>query len=259
VVGIGRVFLNRSHSGTQRLCSAAKEPGAGSRVIGHPWPARDWFILDSLADAEGREDLAKQVVVAVFAGYLAEVMLGDAQLLGGEFAGARLREDVGGGVDARVGVLECSDVAGARGERAGVAVPRGAGVRLQRIHEQFEAGARVCGQADAEAAVPHVYARRFAVEVDLVADDDARGGSRRTIEQEFVFVGVFAIGHQDGDIGPFELDTRATHAFALDGVTRFAQAGGVDQRDGDSIELDSLAQHVACGAGDFGDDRALAL
>src|SRR3546814_10170607 len=51
--------------------------------------------------------------------------------------------------------------------------------------------------------------------------------------------------------------SRASHAFAFDGVAALAQSRGIDQRHRQAAQIQILAQHVASGAGDIGDDRNL--
>ena len=55
----------------------------------------------------------------------------------------------------------------------------------------------------------------------------------------------------------FASSARAADAFLLDAIVGVAQAGGVDEGQRDAVEIDRLAQHVARGAGNVGDDRAL--
>ncbi len=87
---------------------------AGSRVVGHPWPARDKFTLNSLADAEGREDLAEQVVVAELAGDFPEGVLHVAQFLRGQFTRMLEREYLRCGIEVFARALERGNVARAR-------------------------------------------------------------------------------------------------------------------------------------------------
>ena len=63
---------------------------------------------------------------------------------------------------------------------------------------------------------------------------------------------------QQNDIGAREFGARAADAFAFDGVGRFAQAGRVDQRQHDAVDVDRFAHEIARRAGNLGDDRALA-
>ena len=69
---------------------------------------------------------------------------------------------------------------------------------------------------------------------------------------------VARVEHHDGQVGALHFFAGAAHAFAFDGVAAFAQAGGVDQFQLQAIDADGLAQGVAGGAGDVGDDGTLA-
>src|SRR3546814_4775039 len=55
-----------------------------------------------------------------------------------------------------------------------------------------------------------------------------------------------------------EFGARAAHAFALDHIKGLAQAGGIDQGQLDAVDAHGFVQQVAGGAGDVGDDGAVA-
>lgn len=60
------------------------------------------------------------------------------------------------------------------------------------------------------------------------------------------------------EVSALHLGAGAAHALTFDGVTAFAQAGGVDQFQLQTINADGLAQGVAGGAGNIGDDGTFA-
>jgi hypothetical protein len=130
----------------------------GSRVSGHPWPARDEHILCSLADAEGGKDRAEQVVGGELAGDFVERALHVAQFLGSQFAGAQVGECMRGGVEVGLCASECGDVARACAECA-VAGVAGAGVAPEFCDEPFKAVARACGEPDVGDTVANLRSR----------------------------------------------------------------------------------------------------
>ena len=58
-------------------------------------------------------------------------------------------------------------------------------------------------------------------------------------------------------IGARHLGRRAPHTFAFDHVVRIPQAGGVEHVQRQAVDVDALAQHVARGARNGGDDGRL--
>ena len=81
--------------------------------------------------------------------------------------------------------------------------------------------------------------RRDAGEIDLVGDDrqravaDVRGRARR---RERSRERLAHVGDPEQAIGARDLEPRAAHAFALDGIVRLAQARRVDDGDGQAVE-----------------------
>ena len=211
----------------------------------------------SLADAEVREDAPEQVFVAELTGDRAEFALHAAQFLGGEFAGALRGQGEPGRFKAFGSPLQCGNMAGARSEGAAGGFC-GVDGSLQGFDQQRQPFAAARRQPQMGFAVELGATRGLAVEVDLVVHDDALRRGRQRVEQAQVRFGMGIVADQHGKVGALEFGACAAHAFHLDRVGRFAQAGGVDQGQGDAIEMDRFAQHVACGAGDLGDDRALA-
>ncbi|MNQ80513.1 hypothetical protein D3C85_954980 [compost metagenome] len=66
-----------------------------------------------------------------------------------------------------------------------------------------------------------------------------------------------AIHHEQHPVGLLNLGPGALDADLLNLVLGVAQAGGVDDVQRHAIQVDVLAQHVAGGAGDLGDDGGL--
>ena len=70
--------------------------------------------------------------------------------------------------------------------------------------------------------------------------------------------GVARIQHHQGEIGGFQFGTSAAHAFAFDRIAALAQAGGVHQRQFQTIQAHGFTQNIPGGAGNVGDDGAIA-
>lgn len=90
-----------------------------------------------LSDAERTEDRAEQVVAAVVAGDFAQRVLGLAQFLGSEFAGAGGGKDGGGAIEMVTHGLEGEHVAASGAEGAFAAA--GAGDVLEVVAQEIEA------------------------------------------------------------------------------------------------------------------------
>ncbi len=67
-----------------------------------------------------------------------------------------------------------------------------------------------------------------------------------------------AIHHEEHPVGLFDLGPGTLNADLLHLVLGVAQAGGVDDVQRHAIQVDMLAQHIAGGTGDLGDDGGLA-
>ena len=64
------------------------------------------------------------------------------------------------------------------------------------------------------------------------------------------------IQHSDHDFGFGNLPEGALDAHLFDGLSGLADAGGVDETEGDSVQVDDFFDGVAGGAGDVRDERA---
>ncbi len=108
------------------------------------------------------------------------------------------------------------------------------------------------------ASVALFNVRRNGVEIDLVDDNDAFNCRRQIAQPREIGVRMLRVGNQYHHIGTLALAMCTAYAFALHRIMRFAQACGVGQFQRDAIETDAFAQYVARGAGDIGDDGAIA-
>ena len=107
-------------------------------------------------------------------------------------------------------------------------------------------------------AVDFGLSRRAAGKVDLVVDDEAGGGGRQVDEQRQVAFKLRIGADQDRQIGARQFIAGAAHALDFHRIQRIAQASGIDQGHADAVEIDGLAQEVARGPRQVGDDGPIA-
>ena len=130
-------------------------------------------------------------------------------------------------------------------------------LHLEGLAQQRQARAGLRRQAQGFAIVGP--ARRGAAQIDLVAHFQHPWPVGQAFEDVPIGRGeTGAVVEQQQDaVGPFDGLPGAANAFPLHHVLALAQTGGVDDVQRQAVDVDLLAQHVAGGAGDVGDDGRL--
>ena len=226
-----------------------------------------------LADAEFGEDGAEDFVGRDLAGDFAQIVHALADVLGEEVAREAGLQAVEGAQHGIVGVHEGFVVAGVGddyvvfaglGQVDGIDQHRleGVDVLVVRRREEYHCGV---GHLVGEALVQSGELLPGGVVdfVDFVEGDDEvlAAAAREYLPGELLDLlrGVGGVDEPDDDGGLVEFLEGALDAHALDGVVGLADAGGVDEAEGDALQHDGVFDDVAGGAVDVGDEGAVFL
>jgi hypothetical protein len=208
------------------------------------------------ADAEGGEDDIEDLLDVGMADDVAEGLQGFAEVEGDELGGGGGLEGGLGGGEVGFDALEAVFVAGVDGD--GVVGAEAAGTEDDALDggaELIDAAGGGAGEGEGvwswgpvwvEAEVAFIEENEVAL-AGGGGDGDAGGGGG----------GEAGIDDFDDEVGAFEFLVGALDADALDFVATFAEAGGIDEAEGDAVDLDDFLDGVAGGAGGGADDGAL--